>query len=400
MHQHMEEKHTGDEASFRCDRAGCDKLFTRPSKLRRHVATHIARDAFTCSDYPPCSSSFRKAETLERHVLKEHKQLDAYPCNLVDPQTGAICEKSFTVFNNLTRHQYNVHTNPKPKIFSCDDCAIGTAMGLQPRTFASKSELRRHQDDVHSTCPQCLNKYSGQRELEKHMQTQHSDVSLLDRKTFICTEFGCDKSYTKQSSLNMHVQTAHHGARFHCDSYDLSDRPGLKTWEPENDGCDKSFHSKANLEDHVRMVHYKMPSKINANRKRAQRRRDDAMGGSDVEFSTQPPKKRSFRQKPDAIERVMGIDPRRVFLCPSDGCGRSFMRKYDLFVHQSSQHWETAMTAREPGPAVHVETSRPSTSLAVVITRPIEHQSTNVSSVVQSGIHESLLTSNAVQSDM
>ncbi len=64
------------------------------------------------------------------------------------------------------------------------------------------------------------------------------DSSSNKKKEFACNN--CDKSFTRHSTLYIHVKSIHSGQTFSCDQ------------------CHKTFNQKSNLKSHVKMIHLKL----------------------------------------------------------------------------------------------------------------------------------------------
>ncbi|RKU42905.1 hypothetical protein DL546_001479 [Coniochaeta pulveracea] len=89
-----------EEANFRCEVKGCNKLFSRSYNYKAHMETH------------------------------DEKRQYPFPCTVAD------CTKKFVRKTDLQRHHQSVHL--KERSHKCDYCG---------RLFARKDTLRRHMDD-------------------------------------------------------------------------------------------------------------------------------------------------------------------------------------------------------------------------------------------------------------
>ena len=213
-----------------------------------------------------------------------------------------------------------------------------------------EAQLKAHFKKEHANCAFCDRKCSSQRELQRHIESQHSGSTLEQRKNIPCTYPGCNKSFTKKYNLSVHIRSQHEGVRYICGTFDVSKSPDLAAFDTE-DACGKDFVSKANLEDHIRTAHLGLPSQVNANRKKFAPNSDDEDEGEDGDFRSDDDnnKKKSTRgrkgkqQKPSAIDELLGIsyaaDARRNIPCllPSS-CAHLFIRVYDLQQHMRSKH--------------------------------------------------------------
>jgi uncharacterized Zn-finger protein len=264
------------------------------------MAVHEGKDRFRCRDYPPCSETFRKHQTLQRHVRTEHLKTAAFPC-----KEGG-CGEGFPTAAALRRHTERDHGEPN---FWCDECgsnedekeAAGPKMG-----FSTLALLQAHMRNEHRNCMFCEFKCKGQYELNHHIEIRHSTVSVEERKTIFCTWDGCQKKFTKKSNLEVHIRSAHEGKRFICGQVDVSKAVDLEEW-PNDDGCGNGFVTKGNLEDHIRFVH----------------------------MGFERPKAPKVEKPRDILKELSGLmdAEKRSIACTIEGCVYKFIRHHDLQVH-------------------------------------------------------------------
>ena len=342
LKQHIKGSHT-HERSYPCEWEGCDKYFLTATRLRRHQDAHQGNERFRCTAYPPCNQTFRKHQTLQRHIRSDHLDLAPYLCTLTNPLTNEPCLAGFDGATGLRKHQDTAHTPPQ---FMCNVCIVPGQFTPQGQViylgFTTQKQLDIHVRKCHADCLFCERKFASQRELQKHIESQHSGTTLEERKNIRCTFTGCLKTFTKKSNLTAHIRTAHNGERFICGTFNLSATPAFSFWDSNTDGCGKDFVSKASLEDHVRTAHLGLPSQTNGNRKKAVKTNlgDDGKGIGGAK------KKRSKKQKPNFIENFVGLDERRDIPCPVEGCENMFMRLYDVEVHLRARHQHPAVNTQ------------------------------------------------------
>lgn len=298
LKQHIKAWHT-QERKYVCQREGCGKSFVTGTRLRRHQAVHEGADRFRCSD---CGQSFRKKETLHKHVRKDHLNQPAFEC----PEPG--CDEAFPSKPSLKRHRDKVHGEIK---FWCNECAVTTNQdGSEERVgFTTELLLQQHVKQEHQNCIFCEYKSSSRWELEQHVEMRHSGKTVADRKTHACTYEGCDKKFTKKSNLTAHIRTAHEGFRFVCGDVDLSG-PDFAAWTKDQ-GCGDKFSTKSRLEDHVRFIHLGH-----------QRPKLSKPGGSQTDF----------------IDDISGAATQAKQTIPCPHCAETFIRYHDLDVHMGKCH--------------------------------------------------------------
>ncbi|CAI7633674.1 unnamed protein product [Penicillium pancosmium] len=328
---HVKSAHSGVR-DYVCDRPGCGKSFVTGSRLRRHIAAHDGRDKYRCTEYPPCEETFRKHSTLQKHITCVHLNQKPFPCAHVDPKTGHKCQMAFDTAGHLRAHESRVHTE---KRFSCAECTQNQEEmmangGLenfveQAVSFPTYASLQEHIRTVHPPkCPKCPIVCSTSRELRRHLEVAHGDVSLDERKVFICTEKDCDRSFTKKGNLTVHIRTVHQGEkRFGCGEVDLSTSKKVAGWDGV--GCGKRYGSKLALEEHVRTAHLGYP---NAKAERRQR----------LGLSNQKPQPHGISTLAALTGHGYAQETGRHITCFYDSCEHRFHRDYDLWVHMSAKH--------------------------------------------------------------
>ncbi|EGR48712.1 transcription factor IIIA [Trichoderma reesei QM6a] len=299
LKQHIKAVHTNDR-KYVCQREGCGKSFVTGTRLKRHQLVHEGADRFRCQD---CGQSFRKKETLNKHVRKEHQGLPAHQC----PEP--TCSSAFDSKGALNRHREREHG---PLKYWCMECPPqmredGTTYRVG---FTTDTQLQSHMRQEHQNCMFCDYKSSSLWELETHIEIHHSGKTVEDRKTVACPHAGCDKRFTKKSNLNVHIRTAHEGFRFICGQVEFSG-PGLESWTNDQ-GCGDKFSTKVRLEDHIRFIH----------------------------LGQERPKLSKAEKPPttDLIDEISGVAniKKQKLRCPQ--CGEGFIRYFDLNAHIAFAH--------------------------------------------------------------
>lgn len=340
LQHHIKGTHK-QERKWVCDWEGCGKSFLTGTRLRRHEETHKGHDRFRCTDFPPCNMTFRKHQTLQRHIRSDHFELAPFPCSYVDPITKEQCNAGFDGAVGLRKHVEREHTEPQ---FVCTSCTVPSFFNQDgtPKLLAFKTnnQLQTHIRKEHAECMFCDKKCSSHRELEKHIESQHSGKSVEERKTVPCTHIGCGKSFTKKSNLEAHIRSAHNGERFICGTFDVSPNPALAAFDPDEHACGKDFTTNASLEAHIRTAHLGLP--------RTQRKKASAETDFIDDDKSAPAKKRKAprkKQKPNIIDELLGAshdaavpNRNRNIPCPDPICPHTFTRAHDLQLHMRTAH--------------------------------------------------------------
>ena len=328
LNHHIKSAHTGVR-DYVCDRPGCGKSFVTGSRLRRHLAAHDGRDKYRCTEYPPCSETFRKHTTLQKHIMTAHLKQKPFPCPHVDAATGQKCPMAFETAGHLRAHESRLHTE---KRFTCTECSQRMDTDNNENdsavTFPTYALLQAHIRTAHPPqCPNCLVTCSTSRELRRHLEVAHGDVSVEERKVFPCTVPGCDRSFTKKGNLTVHIRTVHEGEkRFACGETDLSTSKKVAGWDGY--GCGKRYGTKLALEEHIRTAHLGFP---NTKALRRQRLGQGQNNNNDTTTNT-----------PSTLAALTGAgyaeETGRHIACFIDSCAHRFHRDYDLWVHMGGKH--------------------------------------------------------------
>ena len=226
------------------------------------MAAHEAKEETMCRE-PGCGLVFRKMETLQLHMRKDHLHEDEpFRCTeRVSAQIGGreICSDecgcTFPTIGKLNVHKNRNHR--EPKIF-CDLCPLSDVCDLATGqmdsssddqkedapllAFSSWAELQAHKKTVHPpTCDICGRVCDSARAMKAHKEIEH--VTLAERQRFRCSYPGCDRGFTKEGNLKVHFNSVHANIRnFVCGEYDLSNNAKTSNWDGH--GCGVSFKTK------------------------------------------------------------------------------------------------------------------------------------------------------------
>ncbi|KAI0887320.1 uncharacterized protein GGS22DRAFT_107643 [Annulohypoxylon maeteangense] len=313
-HDHMK-SHDGIRDHV-CTIQGCGKAFAVRAKLMRHLKSHEKKKPLTCV---PCNMTFRKPETLDRHMRTIHHNAAGYACDGLD-ESGLLCQASFDNAASLRRHKERQHGLIK---FWCDECQQG-GNNIGFPTVAQLDEHIKKNHHKHK-CTFCGFQCNLKLELDQHVESQHNEPkkSVEQRKIISCTWPGCTKLFTKKSNMDAHVKAYHQGTRFVCGEFDVSGTNDLAAW---NGGCGLGFTTKGNLEKHIRHVHLKLP------------RPEQAQGQAKTKESST-----------NLLGQLAGVDDgaRQTLRCLLTGCDATFVHIGELqehlrVDHDLAQHWMAA----------------------------------------------------------
>ncbi len=229
------------------------------------------------------------------------------------------CEKKFTRKSNLKRHQDSVHSTVKP--FECPHCSFSTKR---------KDILDRHIKEKHLgikySCEICNESFTQLASLRRHVNSVHNQ-----EKTFKCSL--CDDKFLRKDNLERHIKSVHQNLRPHIckecgDAFKLPQHlkehiTAIHTDQRQYvcEECGFAFKLRSHLNDHVRVVH--------------QNHRPYACEECDSAF----PHARGLK-----LHIIAMHTDEKPFVC--EDCGRGFADPSHLYRHKEAEAcWFTNTTA-------------------------------------------------------
>ena len=255
-----------------CSRAECGKAFVTATRLKRHEALHEGREKFKCHEIA-CGQTFRKHGTLERHVMEVHERRKPFICNYL--VKGKACGAALDTAAKLKAHHGRVHGEVR---FWCQICEppqdqIGyTDMQNERPGFTTHRDLQTHLKTVHRpVCTQCGLQSSSTATFKTHMEVQHGEVGIEERRSHMCPNVDCGLAFTSRNVLRSHIRTKHEGKQFICGDPNIEVFKKRGGWNRAG-ACGQPFPTKGNLERHITTIHLKRSSDDAARRGSEQRK--------------------------------------------------------------------------------------------------------------------------------
>jgi len=266
---------------YRCSEPGCDKTFSRPSRLETHMLAHTGERPFKCDQ---CDKDFTRNAHLKRHILVNHQAVKAAsPKNISCDKCGSffanqyslkkhhkrfhevkqyVCNKcgiSFHKHHLLRNHRVEHTGDPFP--FKCNQCG---------KTFQYAMYLKRHAR-IHKgyVCDVCNSSFEKWSDLQQHKTSEHTNKITKSHETFKCGQ--CDKTFQSQVFLKKH-KLVHEESRetFHCPiefcprffyfknnlAHHIKGYHEGQKYLCSQSGCTHKFYSKQRLLDHLQSRHH------------------------------------------------------------------------------------------------------------------------------------------------
>lgn len=329
LKHHIKSAHS-NVRDYVCDWEGCGRSFITATRLKRHYAVHEGREKYRCNVYG-CGQSFRKHGTLQKHHLTVHEGKRAYQCQKRD-ENGITCGQGFDTLGKLQAHEGRVHGG---KRFWCSMCTPDFSVqtpGEDTVGFSTYADLQDHIKVCHPPqCGICGLACSSQRDLRNHVEVRHGQTSVDERRTHLCQEPNCGRSFTKKGNLNVHIQSAHKAKRYICGQEDLGVLNRVDGWDGLN-ACGKALSTKGSLENHIRTAHMGMGKR----RSKPMKETGASLPGQQDDLDLN-------------LMKLTGVGyeeySRRHIPCITPQCDFRFTRRYDLQVHLQARHGLSAHQA-------------------------------------------------------
>ncbi|XP_053198846.1 general transcription factor IIIA, b [Scomber japonicus] len=235
-----------------------------------------SQKSYVCSFFD-CKAKFSKSWKLEAHLCK-HTGLKPFSCEK--------CDKSFATRYQLTRHELS-HSGEKPHKCRTEGCS---------EAFVTKASMKNHMARVH-----------------QHQENQYR-----------CDHKGCKKDFNKRYQLIAHKGEHQRILPFHC----------------AFEGCSREFPSRGKLKHHER-VHAGYPCDDEAcpflgktwteyQKHRKEHRVKLPCGECKKQFNN------AWFLRQHSLHVHSG--ERKMLLCPRQGCGKKFTRRFNLENHVLGEH--------------------------------------------------------------
>ncbi|XP_011183351.3 zinc finger protein OZF isoform X1 [Zeugodacus cucurbitae] len=228
-------KTDGENKQISCDH--CKKMFPA-NKLKQHKSRYHRPKIFLCDN---CPSSFSIANNLRRHQRTHDTNRERnFSCS--------DCGRTFFT-EDVYRTHIKIHQTSRRAKFECNQC---------DKTFMHKGSLTLHIQKhmgPKNECNICQKRYVRKIDLDIHMRNHSGDLPYKCYK--------CDKAFMTTSALRKH-EVLHTGVRYKCDicNKEYSHPSKLTRHILYHTGlplkcalCNKGFAEPNKIRRHIRSVH-------------------------------------------------------------------------------------------------------------------------------------------------
>ncbi|KAM9298792.1 zinc finger and BTB domain-containing protein 40 [Gastrophryne carolinensis] len=176
----------------------CEKIFSAPSLLERHIVTHVGGKPYNCDI---CDKAYQQLSGLWYHNRTHHPDLFAAQNHRSSKFSAAQCSSCEQVFSNTSTLQKHTQLeHPDGKFYDCDKCK---------QSLPSPAALQVHIKCKHSgsqpfQCLYCSECFQFPGALQHHVATDHFNET---ENTFGCEL--CGELFTAQSQLERHYEVEH-----------------------------------------------------------------------------------------------------------------------------------------------------------------------------------------------
>ncbi|KAH7883166.1 hypothetical protein F5I97DRAFT_189906 [Phlebopus sp. FC_14] len=326
----------GKKARYPCAYAGCNKSYSKPSRLSEHYRSHTGERPFVCKG---CGKSYLRETHLQAHSRSHLPDSERpYVCT-----EASDCKRRFWTLQHLQVHE-NTHRGEKS--YAC------TEIGCD-EVFAKHHQLRSHVCATHSppgtkpyicSHPGCTKSFSTNQKLRGH-------VRIHDDKRYTCSHLDClpgpDKDllyFETWTALQAHIRTAHPPMCTHsdCKGRTFASHHGLRSH--------LKLHEQQELADALTSSHNTIGSEPEVSRPQKRRRGGEFGREWKCDF---PDCGKDFKsQKALNIHNNVIHLGQRNHICPHQHCKSAFGYKHLLQRHLVKLH-----SAKSAGSETNVTSS-------------------------------------------
>ena len=248
--------------------------------------------------YEGCNKSFNRPAKLAQHLCS-HTNTRLFAC------PHPPCTKDFLRESHLSHHVKSAHSNVRDYLCKWEDCG---------KSFVTATRLRRHhaahqgREKFRCTVADCGQTFRKHGTLQRHVTMVHDG-----KKPYVCEVLNydgseCGAGFDTESKLKSHAGRIHGTRTFSC--IICSTQP-IEFEGVSDGGKEYAFPTHAALQGHIANEH--PPTCMQCGLKCASQS--------------------ALKSHVEVLHGVLGIDARRMHVCPDADCERAFTKKGNLNAH-------------------------------------------------------------------
>ncbi len=203
-------------------------------------------------DHNKCLLHFNDQKYLRIHQLRSHPEMFPDIAFIKCEKKGCNYRTKYKIAMNqhLTRHP---ELNPNSEQFKCKQIGCNYSTKVK-RNFVQ----HKCGHSLPFSCDVCQSRFKDRDSLQTHVLAKH-----INKRPFVCSFYGCVKSYFSKLSLKRHEKT-HEGVKYKCDwnncgkefiSYSTYckhvQKHGTKKFKCHSIECNKEFWTQYDLKEHM-----------------------------------------------------------------------------------------------------------------------------------------------------
>ncbi|KAI0065732.1 hypothetical protein BV25DRAFT_1879591 [Artomyces pyxidatus] len=327
----------GTTRRYQCTYDGCDKAYTKPSRLEEHERSHTGLRPYVCAT---CSKSYLRETHLQAHN-RSHLPKSDRPFTCEEPD----CDKRFWTVQHLKAHQDVIHKGEKPFKCTAADCIAAFLKHHQLRSHLASEHAPAGTKPYQCEHPGCTKSFATNQKL-------HTHAKVHGEKRYTCVHPSCISStefYTTWTALQHHIRTGHPPTCPHdsCGGKAFGSQKGLR--------AHLKLHEQREVEAAVLLDDD--ASSADEEEQPLKRRRGGEIG-RDWKCEEEGCTKDFKSKKALATHHAITHLGRRDFVCPEPTCGRAFGYKHLLQRHAARLH-RTDPSGGEEGEGQHADVEQP-----------------------------------------
>lgn len=314
----------GNKRELKCTYPGCDRIFPRPDRLKKHIHHHKNQRQFICAMLS-CGKSYITAQHLRRHHKVSHTGSKIITGNGNVPCDAPTCNRTFQTKSSMSKHYKFFHLNSKAR-YTCEKCFT---------SFFYCAEYYKHMDEEHGikkiTCDKCDLTFTCQTDRTRHMR---------GHRTWVCNEGECQGlMFDKFTEKRKHDAIVHPTSYFchHCNFQSQRKKyleehmynKHLNEWDRPLFGCTyrdcyKTFHHERNYVQHYKKKHLNEAPLF------------DCPLGCPQTFATKQSSQRHVAKVHQKVDGKEKEEPELPFSC--DYCPKKFGKEHNVRRHILRMH--------------------------------------------------------------